>query len=109
MTKYINADKVIDYANQEITAAFYYPQDTQERRKQDEQAYKEKWVFVKHIMVNMPVADVEETRHGKWIDQYGDGDWHCSRCGAIVEKDEQRRHNWYRCYHCGAKMDGVTE
>ena len=29
-TKYINADKVIDYANQEVTAAFYYPQDAQE-------------------------------------------------------------------------------
>lgn len=30
--------------------------------------------------------------------------WHCSNCGAIVEKDEQHYHNWYYCYHCGAKM-----
>lgn len=54
---------------------------------------------------DFPTADVQEVRHGKWIDKYNDGDWHCSKCGAIVEKDEQNRHNWYRCYHCGAKMD----
>lgn len=44
-------------------------------------------------------------RHGEWQDQYNDGDWHCSVCGAIVEKDEQIRHNWLWCYHCGAKMN----
>lgn len=56
MNKYIDADKVIDYANQEVTAAFYYPQDGQ--RKQDEQAYRDKWAFVKQVMVAMPAADV---------------------------------------------------
>ncbi len=50
-----------------------------------------------------------EEKHGHWEDKYNDGDWHCSVCGAIVEKDEQNRHNWNRCYHCGAKMDEVTE
>ena len=49
-------------------------------------------------------GDIQRVRHGQWIDKYNDGDWHCSACGAIVEKDEQNRHNWYRCYHCGAKM-----
>ena len=44
--------------------------------------------------------------HGQWIDKYGDGDWHCTRCGAIVEKHEQDYRNWYFCYHCGARMDG---
>lgn len=46
-----------------------------------------------------------------WEDTYHDGDWHCSKCGAIVEKDEQSRHNWFYCYHCGSPMDltkGVT-
>lgn len=51
----------------------------------------------------------EPIRHGRWEDKYDDGNWHCSVCGAIVEKDEQDRHNWNRCYHCGAKMDEVTE
>lgn len=55
------------------------------------------------------VDEAEPIRHGHWEDKYKDGDWHCSVCGAIVEKDEQKRHNWYWCYHCGAKMDEVTE
>lgn len=33
-----------------------------------------------------------------------EGDWHCSNCKAIVEADEQCRHNWFYCYHCGKKM-----
>lgn len=41
----------------------------------------------------------------KWQDTYNDGDMHCTNCGAIVEKDEQINHNWYYCYHCGAKME----
>ena len=57
------------------------------------------------------VEDIEEMptvepKTGRWMDTYNDGDWHCSECGAIVEKDEQIRHNWQRCYHCGAKMEG---
>ena len=50
-------------------------------------------------------ADVVEVKHGEWVDRYNDGNWHCSICGAIVEKDEQTYRNWYWCYHCGAKMD----
>lgn len=58
-------------------------------------------------VINTLLMDAQEVRHEKWIDRYNDGDWHCSGCGAIVEKDEQNRHNWYRCYHCGANMDEV--
>lgn len=60
----------------------------------------------KHDVADAPTVEAEPIRHGHWEDKYGDGDWHCSVCGAIVEKDEQNRHNWNRCYHCGAKMDG---
>ena len=49
---------------------------------------------------------VDPVKHGQWIDKYGDGDWHCSCCGAIVENHEQDYRNWYFCYHCGARMDG---
>ena len=73
--KYIDANKVIDYANQEITAAFYYPQDAQEKRKQDEQAYRDKWAFVKQIMVSMPAADVEEVVRCKDCIHYMPYDW----------------------------------
>ena len=48
-----------------------------------------------------------------WEDTYGDGNLHCSHCGAILEPDELNRHNWYYCYHCGNKMSnpygGKTE
>ena len=48
---------------------------------------------------------VRKRKKAKGIDQYNDKNWHCSECGAIVEKDEQINHNWYYCYHCGARMD----
>ena len=53
-----------------------------------------------------PTEDVAPIKHGKWVDWCNDGDWHCSNCCAIVEKEEQSSHNWYYCYHCGARMDG---
>ena len=46
-----------------------------------------------------------DEKTARWEDTYKDGDWHCSNCGAIVEKDEQINHSWYYCYHCGAKME----
>lgn len=46
----------------------------------------------------------ETVETASWKDIYGDGDLHCSHCGAIIEKDELNRHNWYYCYHCGSKM-----
>lgn len=54
------------------------------------------------VMRNLP-------KHGRWEDKYNDGNWHCSRCGAIIEKNEQDLHNWYWCYHCGARMDGEED
>ena len=65
------------------------------------------WVFdrLRRVIKRIHPADVAEVKHGKWIDRYNDGDWHCSICGAIVEKEEQTYRNWYWCYHCGAKMD----
>jgi len=52
---------------------------------------------------------VDPVKHGRWVDKYGDGDWHCTCCGAIVEKHEQDYKNWYFCYHCGAKMNMEVE
>ena len=44
-----------------------------------------------------------KTDKSEWVhDEMGD--WHCSNCKAIVEADEQGRHNWFYCYHCGKKM-----
>lgn len=52
-----------------------------------------------------PAADVEPVTHAEW--EYDGADRRCSNCGAIVEEDEWFNHNWYYCYHCGAKMGGV--
>lgn len=52
----------------------------------------------------MPTADVEPVTHAEW--EYDGADRRCSNCGAIVEEDEWFNHNWYYCYHCGAKMGG---
>lgn len=70
---------------------------------------KEKEKFIR-ILDEVPTADVQvavqvQCKLGKWIDQYQDGDWHCSCCGAIVEKEEQTLHNWYFCYHCGSQNE----
>ena len=45
-----------------------------------------------------------ELKNGKW-ETDEEGDWHCSECKAIIEKDEQSRHYYKYCYHCGAKME----
>ena len=52
---------------------------------------------------------IPERNRAKWIDKYKNGDWHCSACGAIVEKDEQARHWWNCCYHCGSLMEREGE
>lgn len=64
-------------------------------------AYALNWCI--NTIRDLPPAQ-PEPKTGRWLDTYNDGDWHCSECGAIVEKDEQIRHYWQRCYHCGARM-----
>lgn len=58
------------------------------------------------------VPTVDPVKHGRWIRDYEEGDYHCSVCNAIVESvdsDEWYRHYWRYCYNCGAKMDEVEE
>ena len=59
---------------------------------------------VEGMIAEQPVADVEPVTHAEW--EYDGADRRCSNCGAIVEEDEWFNHNWYYCYHCGAKMGG---
>lgn len=58
-----------------------------------------------HFIDTMPLADVEEVRHGKWINHSG-GEWGCSSCANIVFTEgswETPYHNY--CPYCGTKMD----
>lgn len=94
--KYIDADKVIDYANKEVSSPFF---SIEREGAEDVVTYKNKWAFVKQVMVGMPAADVQEVRHGRWeVDEYGG--WHCSVCHeiAIVNGGENY------CPNCGARM-----
>lgn len=48
-----------------------------------------------------PTADVEEVKHGHWID-LNITEWQCSECKYRVE----RWNNTPHCPDCGTKMDG---
>lgn len=54
------------------------------------------------IIKEIPVADVAEVVHGRWI-HHDDGVFTCSECGNAESNDS------YYCRLCGAKMDGAAE
>lgn len=65
--------------------------------------------FVKGLVLNIPAADVQEVKHGRWLqlsddDQY-EGSYLCSECRTEeIFFDESSFSNY--CPNCGAKMDG---
>ena len=55
----------------------------------------------------MPSADVEEIRHGRWVSNKLDGyklAYYCSECGWIDGYPFNDRHKY--CPNCGTLMDG---
>ena len=64
---------------------------------------------IKNIIRTIPAADVQEVKHGQWLqvsddDQY-EGSYICSECNTEeVFFDESSFFNY--CPHCGTKMDG---
>ena len=66
-------------------------------------------------MLNVPSADVQPVKHGKWeelTDYGGWGDTHyrCSVCGEewYLEDGKPKNNNMNFCPLCGARMDGDT-
>lgn len=58
------------------------------------------------ILRDLPAADVEPVRRGRWMHEETEGGfhiWSCSRCGRGMNGNPNGT-NLY-CYHCGAKMD----
>lgn len=53
---------------------------------------------------DMPFAEPEERKKGKWQRRKGSDCWECSQCHAVLENDDLGMHNFYFCYHCGANM-----
>ena len=68
-----------------------------------------------HMIINMPVADVEEIKHGHWyfvIKNQDEARGQCSKCGKMSPL-RTSRDSWGmwnidmpRCPVCGAIMDG---
>lgn len=54
------------------------------------------------MLNNFPAADVEEVKHGRWIEQSAPRwkTWYCSECKTLGSP------HWKRCPVCEAKMDG---
>jgi hypothetical protein len=71
--------------------------------------------LIKAMIDDVPTADVEEVRHGKWLFIIGNGKeeiWMCDQCERSIvsvrmEKDELIKR--YPYCHCGAKMRGEND
>lgn len=65
-------------------------------------------LYVEQMQEEINRLNKRFNRKSRWIvntKKYGEDNYHCLLCGAIVEKDEAGRHYWQRCYHCGAYME----
>ena len=56
---------------------------------------------INSIILSIPKENVQEVRHGKWI-EYDNGVQTCSECG---EEHEWQDYRASYCEDCGAKMD----
>ena len=64
---------------------------------------------------DIPSADVEPVRHGHWImlhkthgvDEDSDYDWRCSKCNHVDCHNISVEVPY--CWHCGSRMDEVSE
>lgn len=56
------------------------------------------------VIDTTPTANVQEVRHGKWIEyKYK---WKCSNCNTLIDIDDVPEKICLNyCPHCGAKMD----
>ena len=60
------------------------------------------------LLDTVPIADVQEVRHGKWLYEDSDIGWtdyKCSACGNIISTVAQDEDLYSYCPYCGAKMD----
>lgn len=97
MGRYIDVDKEIREINEVILEKEY-------AGKADEFTTYCFRVFA-NVLSKTPTADVQEVRHGYWIDTTTYcGEFTCSIC---KETCVTNRYNY--CPHCGAKMDKEKE
>ena len=62
-----------------------------------------------NVALNLPAADVEEVKHGKWIEYPRAHYFKCSECKETVPYKKavliRGKRKYKYCPHCGAKMD----
>lgn len=58
-------------------------------------------------LADIPAAKVSPVCHGRWIEQYEEGLYSCSACGAewVTIEGTPEENDMDFCPHCGAKMD----
>ena len=61
-----------------------------------------------NVALNLPAADVEEVKHGKWIEYPRAHYFKCSECKETVPYKKavliRGKRKFKYCPHCGAKM-----
>ena len=64
------------------------------------------------VILNAPVADVVEVRHGRWIQPHWKNSNYCCNCSECGREAMHVDYQWDKngiyplCPNCGAKMDG---
>ena len=109
MARYIDAEKLLNELQKRYESALSWYENVSdpELKTRAEQAVAS---FLESILTikNQPSADVQEVRHGTYINTnhggiHGDCIYRCSCCGnereAYIEEENY-------CPNCGAKMDG---
>ena len=70
---------------------------------------------MQYAIDDVPTADVEEVRHGKWLFVIGNCKeemWMCDQCERCIRSERMEKDELIKRYpycHCGAKMDGGKE
>ena len=110
MPRYIDADKVIEIIKN-------YGKGAVSERRMTLDAVDD-IVYLAQAIDYIPVADVAEVKHGKWIatDEYMTDE--CSMCGTHIQIEDFEECSYSPkcgivklnyCPHCGAKMGGKDE
>ena len=109
MPKYINADKILSHLNDEIEACG----DPDGNNEPIAYGTMLGLLSAKAFIETAETADVQEVRHGHWIekdlDNFRKVECSCSICGwSGVENYDSYVdiHDFEFCPYCGAKMDG---
>ena len=101
MSKYVDVEPIIQYAQEQVTAVFAYPQNA---RKEDERAERKVWRGVLDYLVNAQEVDVTIVKHGRWViypvPPWDGEDVKCSVCGQTGCAPY-----WNYCPNCGVRMD----